>query len=106
MSDAGVEIDNFVLRATIKTEKPAMSKLKMGGRDASAARLASRPAFWNHFGWQETPVYNRAKLKPGNGFDGPAIIEAEDTTVVVEPGWSFEVDAYGSALLRKIAAAS
>jgi N-methylhydantoinase A/acetophenone carboxylase len=104
--DAGVEIDNFVLRATIKTEKPTMTKLKMGGRDASAARLASRQAFWNHVGWQETAIYNRAKLEPGNGFDGPAIIEAEDTTIVVEPGWSFEVDAYGSALLRKIAVRS
>jgi|TARA_B100001971_G_C17929373_1_gene401903 N-methylhydantoinase A/oxoprolinase/acetone carboxylase beta subunit len=36
----------------------------------------------------------------GHGFEGPAIIEAEDTTVVVEPGWRYVVDELGNGLLK------
>jgi N-methylhydantoinase A/oxoprolinase/acetone carboxylase beta subunit len=32
---------------------------------------------------------------------GPAIIEAKTTTVVVEPGWFFQMDAYGNGVLKK-----
>lgn len=99
--EAGVEVENFVIRATIATEKRPIEKLPLGDQDPSAAQIGSRPAFWNHIGWQMTPVYDLAKLKPGNGFDGPAIVEAEDTTLVIEPGWAFKVDEYGSAVLRK-----
>ncbi len=98
--EAGVEIDNFVLRATIQTEKPQIKKLALKGRSPKAASLGTRRAFWSDIGWQETPVYDRAKLMPGNAFKGPAIVEAEDTSIVVEPGWSFKIDEYGSALLR------
>lgn len=99
--EAGVEIDNFVLRATIRNRKPEIRKRDSRGRDPEHARSGSRQAFWNGPGWVDTPIYERSRLEVGNGFDGPAVIEAEDTTVVVEPGWSFVVDDYGNGLLRK-----
>jgi N-methylhydantoinase A/oxoprolinase/acetone carboxylase beta subunit len=44
-------------------------------------------------------VYERNRLQPGTRFKGPAIVEQPDTTTVVEPGWSAEVDAGGSLIL-------
>jgi N-methylhydantoinase A/oxoprolinase/acetone carboxylase beta subunit len=39
-----------------------------------------------------TPVYEMSRLAPANAFEGPALIESDDTTVVVSPGWACLVD--------------
>jgi N-methylhydantoinase A/acetophenone carboxylase len=98
--EAGVEIENFVLRATVPGSKPEVRKLQAQGGDLSTAQVGTRSAYWRDIGWQETPVYQQQRLQVGHGFKGPAIIEAEDTTVVVEPGWNFVVDEYGNGLLK------
>ncbi len=41
-------------------------------------------------------------LQPGNGINGPAIIEARDTTYVVEPGWRFTLDGFYNGVLELI----
>ena len=43
-----------------------------------------------------TPILDGAFLVPGNAVKGPAVIETTDTTVVVHPGRSLKVDAYGN----------
>jgi N-methylhydantoinase A/oxoprolinase/acetone carboxylase beta subunit len=48
-----------------------------------------------------TPIYDRATLAPGHRFSGPAIVEQEDTTTVVHPGWSVEVVTGGNILLTQ-----
>jgi len=47
----------------------------------------------------EVAVYERSRLAPGVRYGGPVIIEQEDTTTLVEPGWHFEVVAGGDLLL-------
>jgi N-methylhydantoinase A len=49
----------------------------------------------------EAAVYNRAALKPGDTFAGPAIIEQDDTTTLLMPGWRCRVDALGNLLLDR-----
>ena len=103
--EAGVEVENFVLRATISTPKPELPRHPLGARDPAGARTGTRPAYWRDLGWRETDVYARSALKPGHGFDGPGLVEAEDTTVVVEPSWSFDIDTFGNGVLRRIGGA-
>lgn len=98
--EAGVEIENFVLRATVPGSKPEVQRLKPAETDVSVAQIGTRPAYWPEIGLQETPIYGRQKLDVGHTFDGPAIVEAEDTTVVVEPGWRFIVDEFKNGLLK------
>jgi N-methylhydantoinase A/acetophenone carboxylase len=100
--EAGVEIENFVLRATVHHDKPEIRKLPVVGPDPTPALSGRRPAYWRDIGWQETPIYALAKLQVGNRFNGPAIVEAEDTTIVIEPGWSFEVDRFGNSLMKRL----
>ena len=43
-----------------------------------------------------TPIYDGHALAPGNGIEGPAIVELDTTTVVVHPGQALHMDAYGN----------
>jgi N-methylhydantoinase A len=47
----------------------------------------------------DTPVYHRTKLPVGEAFSGPAIILQKDSTTVVPPRASANVDASGSILI-------
>ena len=47
------------------------------------------------------PVYARPGMPPGWRAAGPFIVDQPDTTCVVAPGWSGEVDAVGTLHLRK-----
>ena len=42
--------------------------------------------------WQQVPIMRRADLRPGHPITGPALIEQDDTTIWVTPGWTGSVD--------------
>ncbi|MCG5214898.1 hydantoinase/oxoprolinase family protein [Streptosporangium sp. KLBMP 9127] len=50
--------------------------------------------------WHTADVHSRVLLGAGDAFDGPAIVEQDDTTVLVPPGWSVSVDAAGNLHLH------
>jgi len=66
-------------------------------RPASAAGVCAprgkRQAFFGD--WREVPVYALDALRPGHSLTGPAIIEAETTTVLVDTGDRVTVNALG-----------
>jgi N-methylhydantoinase A len=43
---------------------------------------------------EDTPVYDRAALMPGDTIAGPAVIEQLDSTTLLFPGDRATVDAY------------
>jgi N-methylhydantoinase A len=49
----------------------------------------------------EAAVYDRTALKSGDTFSGPAIVEQEDTTTLILPGWHCRVDTLGNLLLEQ-----
>lgn len=51
---------------------------------------------------QETGIYNSEKLKPGNTFIGPAIVEDKNSTLVVPPSFSIGVDKSGNIEVSKV----
>ncbi len=54
-----------------------------------------RVAYFKETGLVQCDVYPREALEPDVTRDGPAIIDAMDTTVVVPPGWRFRADRRG-----------
>jgi N-methylhydantoinase A/acetophenone carboxylase len=98
--EAGIGIHNFVLRGRVPLPKPELPRQESAGADASGARVGSRKAYWDRLGWVETDVHGQDLLRVGMVITGPAIIEAEDTTVVVEPDWTFTVGEYGDGILE------
>ena len=97
----GVFLDNFVLRATVPTKKAELPTYELVGTDSSEARIGQRAAFWRELGEEiATDVYQFEALQPGNRLEGPAIVEAELTTVVVPPGMTFSVDKHGLGIME------
>jgi N-methylhydantoinase A/oxoprolinase/acetone carboxylase beta subunit len=45
-------------------------------------------------------LYDRALLRPGTTFAGPALAFQMDSTVFVPPAWSVRVDGYHSLVLE------
>ncbi|MHB8869413.1 MAG: hydantoinase/oxoprolinase family protein [Thermoleophilia bacterium] len=100
--EGGVEITNFVLHITIPQEKFEFPRYPLAGPDASGAVKGSRAAFWEEYkGFKETPVYDQLLLESGNEFEGPAIVEAESTTLVVPPGTRLTVDEYLNLVIER-----
>jgi N-methylhydantoinase A/acetophenone carboxylase len=100
--EAGIEIHNFALRGRVRQPKPELERHELGGPDATAARSGQRRAYWgSDTGWLETPVYRQSLLRPGHALAGPAIVEAEDTTVVIEPGWTLRIGEYLDGVIER-----
>jgi N-methylhydantoinase A len=67
-------------------ERPAPSA-------AACAPRTTRQAFFD--AWREVPVFALDALQPGHAFEGPAIVEAETTTVIVGAGDRVTVNGLG-----------
>lgn len=61
---------------------------------------ASRRRVWFDGEGLDTPVYSRDDLPCGFAFEGPAIVEQLDSTTVVPPGASAEVDRFLNIIIR------
>jgi N-methylhydantoinase A len=51
----------------------------------------------------EVPVYDGIALTHGHALNGPALVEANYTTIYVPPEWSLHVDQNGHAILEEVA---
>jgi N-methylhydantoinase A len=78
----------------------AVGEVAQRGEGATAATQTSacqpqgkRKAYFG--GWRDVPVYAFDTLQPGHSLEGPAIIEAETTTVLVDTGDRVSVNALG-----------
>jgi N-methylhydantoinase A/acetophenone carboxylase len=97
----GAFIDNIIVKATVPQQKLELPTFPLGGPDPSAARTGSRQAYWpDHGGYADTAVFAFDGLTPGNQVDGPAIVEAEFTTIVLPPGQRLSINSHGLGLLE------
>src|SRR5712692_11026778 len=96
--EARLEIVTLRLRATAATPRPRLSRAKkLSAKIDSRASCGKRSIYWAELEKAAvTPIYDGALLEPGNRIKGPAVIETTDTTVVVHPGRSLKVDAFGN----------
>lgn len=97
-----VEVVNVRARLIGATPKPALPKsrdtgpiVRRGGlveqRDVHVAGRRVRAA-----------IYDRAKLRAGNRFAGPAVVVEYSATSFVPPGWRGRVDDYENIVLKLI----
>lgn len=101
----GTYIESFILKAVVPTLKPALPELSPQGADPAAACKGRRAAYWPEAdGYVDTAVFSFAALRPGNVVVGPAIIEADLTTVVVPEGQRMSLDRHGLGILEAVVA--
>ncbi|MEU5546864.1 hydantoinase B/oxoprolinase family protein [Streptomyces sioyaensis] len=71
-----------------------------GGREGEL-RPAATVRMYTAGGWQETGLYRRTDLRPGDVLTGPAIIAEQDATTVLDPDWQAGTGEAGHLLLTR-----
>jgi N-methylhydantoinase A/oxoprolinase/acetone carboxylase beta subunit len=98
----GVEIVNFILRCIVPTEKKEFPVFESKGADPNQALKGTRRAYWEKHGYVETKIYDWDRLECGNEVQGPGIIEAKDTTVVIPEGKRLYMDQYLNGVIENV----
>ena len=80
--DLSVLLDRSARRGTLDEARAGMRRVRFGDD------------------WHDTPVYRREALSEETAFDGPAIVEQMDTTVLIEPGDRVRQDADGNLIVE------
>ena len=94
--EGGVDVDNFILRVMIPRPKPELPIHEFKSKTPSQDSIkGKRSVYWEEYGdFHETPIYEQRLLECGNIIEGPAIIEEEDTTIVLPLGTRLTVNKY------------
>lgn len=93
---ATVEIYQLGLSAIGLTPKPELKLHPLTGVGVPPVPVAGRPVKFDEYeAAVETPIYRRDQLPAGSRIDGPAVIEQFDSTTVVPPSVTAEVDEWG-----------
>lgn len=101
--DAPVEIYQLGVRAIGVTPKPTLASLDVVSSEPPAPASVRDVWFENADGGVsavQTPVYNRDELTPGMHAHGPAVIDQIDSTTLVPPGDTWEIDRNWNILIH------
>lgn len=100
--DQEVQIVNLRVIGIGRIKELRLKELPTGGASAEAAFKGNRGVCFSENGALRrlsTPCYDRSRLRAGNILAGPAIVEQEDSTTVINPGLSASVDRYGNLVI-------
>jgi N-methylhydantoinase A len=96
MPEMAVDMNGW--RVTAVGRLPALPLTRQSaveGNGAAAGKGARQVFFEEHSDYAETPIYDGERFAPGMVIAGPAVAELATTTVVVFPGHTLSVNAYG-----------
>jgi N-methylhydantoinase A len=84
-----------------------LPKVALGGTPGAIPGVSQKTVRLVHFASQaavcEATIHDRAKLALGETIRGPAVIEQEDSTTLVPPGWQAGVVVGAALLMERIA---
>lgn len=92
-----VELVNLRARAVVASPDPELPRPRAKAMPGSA-RVGERQAWFGRM--VRSAVIDRARLKAGHHFEGPALVEEYSGTTVVPPGWRARVVRGGHLELR------
>ncbi len=72
------------------------------GEDPHAFQSGTRLAYFEGTGFIDVPVYDGARMRPGNLIAGPAIIDEPNTTIVIQPGQEAVLDQYQTYVIESL----
>ena len=97
-----VEVVALRLSAIGRIPKPATREITANLSESDDGKKPPRPVYFaENGGYVQCQRFDRYQLRSGQVISGPAIIEEIDSTTVIHPGYSGEVDRYGNLFLRK-----
>lgn len=99
-------VETAVLRvsavgSTTAPDLQALTGISRGDASNGAGKNPTvEQVYFEPDGYQETAVYSRPALSPGDSFEGPAVVRGMDSTVVLPPGSRGKVDNYLNILIE------
>lgn len=96
-----VEIVSYRIRAVIAMPQYQPSSTVTHAASEHAASTQRDVYFDTANGFTTTHIYKRSGLSQADLIKGPAIIEQQDTTTVIPPGWVASMDSFGTLAMRK-----
>ena len=97
--EQAVELVNLRAVGTGRVDKVEFPEFPLEDRDPSAAILEQHGVYFGGNA-EQTVIYDRSKLRAGNRITGPAVVTQKDSTTIIHPGHTGEVDQYLNILLR------
>lgn len=100
--DSEVELVNIRVEAIGKVDELAPPVAPKGNDDIAGAVIVRRPVVFSSGGKPtsfDTAFYDRDRMGAGMAFEGPAIVEQYDSTVVVPPGFKGRIDHVGNMVI-------
>ena len=91
----------FRLRATSPAAHPELLRYKPIGENPEQAFKGHRDVYWED-SYVKTAIYGQSKLECGNVISGPAIIESDDTTILIPEGKKYTVDNLLNGLIESV----
>jgi N-methylhydantoinase A len=93
-----VEVVSVRLRMIAAEEAIDLPRNRRADRDCSGAVLKHKLVRFDDQ-WLKTTVLDRARLRPGNAFNGPVIVHEYSATTAIPPDSSAKVDEYSNILI-------
>jgi N-methylhydantoinase A len=99
--DEAIQVVNARLVARGRPDPPVLPRSPARRSDPGSALRARRCVFFEDADdFVECPVYDRSRLGAGHVVAGPAVVEQFDSTTLIHPGQSAEVDDLGFLLVE------
>jgi len=98
---APIELVNLRVTAVGALPRRAAPPAAGGGDDHRTAVTGERQVYFRGTGFVAAPIYARAALGPGMAFDGPAVIDQDDATPLIAPGFRAHVDRAHNVILER-----
>ncbi len=101
--EAGVQMVNYLVYTHVAMGKPRFPKRPLKSADPAAALKGKREVYLRRWrGGLEARVYERDLLQPGNLVPGLAVIEARDTTILVDKDQQAIIDEYSNVRIKPL----
>ena len=101
LPNAAIELVNLRVTAIGALPQRAAATPAAGGGDIANALVGRRPVYFRDAGFVDTPCYVRDRLAPGMCFDGPAVVDQADATILIAPGFRARIDTATDIVLER-----
>jgi len=94
-----IELESIRVVASSIPEEPPLEDLP---EEARAAVPISIRCSWTGGRWTDVPVFDRSGLRPGDAFEGPALVFESHSATRVGEGWHGRLDGAGNLVLTAV----
>ncbi|MCZ6664095.1 MAG: hydantoinase/oxoprolinase family protein, partial [Gammaproteobacteria bacterium] len=99
--ESSVDLFHWRVIAHRAVQSPQTPELPVTGEPVTTVQKGTRRVYFGDIDeYRDTNIYDGDRLNRGMMITGPAVVEQQNTTIVVFPGQKLEVNAYGDFVLE------